>query len=83
MPAAFRLGWAIMRRLRIFEATLARSEEEFFDIAGVEWPRKERSIETCFDAIRCNMCGELVTANYVRCKKGELLCIPCSGYKER
>ncbi len=67
--------------LRIFEATLARKEEDFFDVSEVfTYENKDKRIETCFYAIRCSSCGELVAENYVRYKRGKLLCIPCSGY---
>jgi len=68
--------------LKIFEATLARKEEEFFKVSDVfTYENKESKIETCFYAIRCQSCGELVAENYIRYKQGKLLCIPCSRYE--
>ncbi len=67
--------------LKIFEATLARKEDEFFNVSEIfKFEEKEKKIETCFHAVRCENCGELVAENYVRYKQGKLLCIPCSGY---
>jgi len=69
--------------LKIFEATLARKEEEFFNVGEIfKYEDKRRKIETCFYAIRCQNCGELVSENYIRYKQGKLLCIPCSGYEK-
>jgi len=77
LPSEVNPGFA----LKIFEATLARKEDEFFNISEVfNFEKKEKKIETCFYAIRCQNCGELVAENYVRYKQGKLLCIPCSGY---
>lgn len=68
--------------LKIFEATLAREEEDFFDISDIfTYEHKEKEIESCFYAVRCQNCGELVAENYIRYKRGKLLCIPCSGYE--
>jgi len=69
--------------LEIFEATLARSDQEFFNVGEIfKYEDKTRKIETCFYAIRCQNCGELIAENYVRYKQGKLLCIPCSGYEK-
>ena len=67
--------------LKTFEATLTRKEEDFFDVSDIfTYDNIEKNIESCFYAIRCQNCGELVAENYVRYKRGKLLCIPCSGY---
>jgi len=67
--------------LKIFEATLEKPENEFFDVSDIfNYENEEKKIETCFYSVRCQKCGELVTENYIRYKRGKLLCIPCSGY---
>lgn len=67
--------------LKVFEVTLARKEEDFFDVSDIfTYEQKGKKVETCFYAIRCQNCGELVAENYIRYKQGKLLCIPCSGY---
>jgi len=69
--------------LKIFEVTLSRKEEEFFNVSEIfTYQQKEPQIETCFFATRCQNCGELVSENYIRYKRGKLLCIPCSGYEK-
>jgi len=70
--------------LKIFEATLVRREEAFFNVGEIfKYEDKRREIETCFYAIRCQNCGELVAENYIRYKRGKLLCIPCSEYENK
>ena len=67
--------------LKVFEATLARKEEDFFKVSEIfNYPTEEKKVESCFYAVRCQACGELVAENYIRYKRGKLLCIPCSGY---
>ncbi len=68
--------------LKIFEATLARKEEDFFDVSEIfTYENKGEKVAACFYAIWCETCGELVAENYIRYKQGKLLCIPCSGYE--
>jgi len=68
--------------IKIFEATLQRKEEDFFNVSEIfTHQQKGPQIETCFIATRCHNWGELVAENYIRYKGGKLLCIPCSGYE--
>ncbi len=62
-----------------FERFVDASEEDLFaSIELFEFPWQR--LATSFDFLRCERCGEMVVARYMRVgPNGERLCIPCAG----
>ncbi|RUM88823.1 MAG: formylmethanofuran dehydrogenase [Thermodesulfatator sp.] len=93
MEAAFKSPFLEMRRkgtpptevpleigVGLVENLFQKSDEQLFVVSEVfEYPLPEKPKPT-FEIVKCQQCGEMVAANKVRFKEGQLLCIPCSGY---
>ncbi len=67
--------------LEPFKKTISRPDEEFLEVSEIftyEFPPTPKS---CFSALRCEICNEMVAENKLRIKDGKKVCLPCSGYR--
>ena len=67
--------------LQPFINTITRPDGELLDVSEIFTYEFKPTPKPSFEVLRCDICGEMVAGNYVRYKRGKLLCIPCSEYE--
>ena len=67
--------------LEPFKKTITRPDEEFLVVSEIFTYNLPPVPGASFNAVRCEICGEMVAENKLRIKDGKKVCIPCAGYE--
>ena len=64
-----------------FKKTISRPDEEILEVSKIFTYNFPPTPKPSFNAVRCEICGEVVAENKMRVKEGKKVCLPCSGYE--
>ncbi len=61
---------------------VANAPEEALLTVGEVQPHAWKDAPHTFESVICSACGEMVVERNARVKDGQVVCLPCSGYRE-
>ncbi len=63
-----------------FKKTIIRPDEEILEVSRIFTYNFPPVPKPSFNAVRCEVCGEMTAENKMRVKDTKKVCLPCSGY---